>query len=54
MMEQTNTIKAHYHSVSVCSFDYEVIANRSARLGDNSYTALLCTVDVVAEWEECI
>ncbi len=54
MMEQSDSVECHNHSVSVGSLNYEVIANRSAWLGDNSNTRLLCAVDVVAEWEKGI
>ena len=53
-MEQTDSGKAHDHSILVTGIDHIVITDRSARLGNVFYTALVCALDIVSEWEERI
>ena len=52
MVEQTNAGECHRHSVFVAHIDHVVVTDRSARLGDILYAALVGTLDIVAEWEE--
>ena len=53
-MEQTNAGECHRHSVFVAHIDHVVVTDRSARLGDILYAALVGTLDIVAEREEGI
>ena len=53
-MEKTHSGECHSHTVPICAFDNEIIADRSAGLGNVFYTALLCALDIVAEGEEGI
>ena len=52
MVEQTNTGECHRHSVFVAHIDHVIVTDRSARLRDILYAALVGTFDIVAEWEE--
>ena len=52
MVEQTNTGECHRHSVFVAHIDHVVVTDRSARLRDILYAALVGTFDIVAEREE--
>lgn len=54
MMEQADSCEAHCHIVLVASLDDMVIADRTARLCHIFHTALVCSFDVISEWEECI
>ena len=51
-MEQTDACECHRHSVLIADFDHIVVTDRSARLCDIFYAALLLRVDIVAEREE--
>ena len=53
-MEQTDSRKAHHHTILVAGLNDIVIANGSARLGNVFHTALMGTLDIVPEWEESI
>ena len=52
MVEQTNTGECHRHSVFVAHIDHVVVTDRSTRLRDILYAALVGTFDIVAEREE--
>ena len=52
MVEQTNTGECHRHSVFVAHIDHVVVTDRSARLRDILYAALVGAFDIVAEREE--
>ena len=54
MVGQTNTGECHRHSVFIAHIDHIVVTDRSTRLCDILYTALVGTFDIVAEREECI
>ena len=54
MVEQSDTGKAHGHTVLVTGIDHIVIANGTARLCNIGYTALGCSLYVVPEREESI
>ena len=51
-MEQTDACECHRHSVFIADFDHVVVTDRSARLCDIFYAALVCALDIVAEREE--
>ena len=51
-MEQTDACECHRHSVLIADFDHIVVTDRSARLCDIFYAALVCALDIVAEREE--
>ena len=52
MVEQTNTGECHRHSVLIADFDHVVVTDRSTRLCDILYAALVGTFDIVTEREE--
>ena len=54
MMEQTDSRKCHYNAIFIANFDYIVITNRSARLCDVLNATLVCALNIVAKWEECV
>ena len=54
MVEQSHSGKRHYHTILIAGFDYGVVADRAAWLGDVGNAALLCALDAVGEGEECI
>ena len=54
VMEQTKARKAHCHAVSVAGINHILIPDRAARLCHIFYTATVCSVDIIAEWEESI
>ena len=54
MMEQPYTCKCHNHVVLVAALDNEVVAYGAAGLGNVFNTALVCSLDVVGEGEECV
>ena len=54
VMEQTDTCKAHCHIVFVAGINDMIITNGSARLSHIFYAALVCTLNIVAKWEECV
>ena len=51
-MEQTDSSKRHRHTIFITGLDHVVITDGTAWLGDVFHTALICPVDVIAEWEE--
>ena len=53
-MEQTHTDECHGNSVFVAGLYHVVVAHRTACLGDVLHTALMGSLDVVAEGEEGI
>ena len=53
-MEQSHSGKCHCHSVLVRSLDNLVVTNGSAGLCNVLNAALLSTLDVITEGEECI
>ena len=54
MMEEAHTGERHCDAILVAGINNIVVANRSACLCDVLYTALVRTLDVVAEREERI
>ena len=54
MMEQSYTGKRHCNAILVACVDYMVITHTTASLGNIFYSALMGTLYVVTEWEECI
>lgn len=52
MVEQTNTGECHRHSVFIAHIDHIVVTDRSTRLCDILYAALVGTFDIVAERED--
>ena len=54
MVEQANACECHYDSVLVAGFDYIVVAYAATRLSDDRDAALVRSLDVVAEGEECV
>ena len=54
MVEESHSGKCHYHTVLITALDNEVVADRSAGLGDVLNAALLSALDIVAEGEEGI
>ena len=52
MVEQTNTGECHRHSVFIAHIDHIVVTDRSTRLCDILYAALVGTFDIVTEREE--
>lgn len=53
-MEQTDSCKCHCHAVFVTCSNYIIITHRSTWLCNISYTTLMCTLNIITEWEECI
>ena len=54
MMEQSHAGKCHDNTLLVALFDDQIIADRAAGLGDVLHAGGKCTLDIVAEREECI
>ena len=54
MMEKANTGECHGDAVFVASHDHMIVAHRAAGLGNELHTALMGTLDIVAEGEERI
>ena len=54
MVEQSHSRKRNRHVIFIGTFDYQVVANRAAGFGNIFYAAELCSLDIVAEREECI
>ena len=54
MMEESHSCKRHYHAILIAGFDYDVVADRAAGLGDVGNAALLRALDAVGEGEECV
>ena len=54
VVEQSHTVECHCNTVLVTAVDYFLVTHRAARLNDVLHTALLCTLNVITEGEECI
>ena len=54
MMEEANVSKRHGDAVLVASVDNIIVTDATACFCYVFHTALVSTLDVVAEWEECI
>ena len=54
VMEQSDTCKAHSHTVFIASFNDLVISDRTARLSHIFHAALMGSLDIIPEWEESI
>ena len=54
MVEQTHTGERHYHAVLITALNDCIVADGAAGLCNILNTAALCTLDVIAEGEECI
>ena len=54
MMEQPVSCKCHNHVIFVTAFDYILIPDRTARLGNVFDTAFLCPLYIIAEGEKGI
>ena len=54
VMEQSDTCKAHGHTVFIASFNDLVISDRTARLSHIFHAALMGSLDIIPEWEESI
>ena len=54
MMEQTNACECHCDAVLVASINNIVVAYGATCLCDILHTALVSTLNVVAEREECV
>ena len=52
MVEQTDAGECHRHSVFIADIDHVVVTDRSTRLRDIFYAALVGAFDIVAEREE--
>ena len=53
-MEQTDTGECHRHSVFIAHIDHVVVTDRSTRLCDILYTALVGTLNIITEREESV
>lgn len=54
MVEKSYACECHGNAILVASVYYIVIAHRTAGLCYIFHAALVGTLDIVAEWEECI
>ena len=54
VVEQTDSGKAHHHTIFVTGFDYMVITDRSARLCYILHATSVGALDVISKWEERI
>ena len=54
VVEQSESCEAHGHSILITCINYVIVSYRTTRLSDILNAGLLCTFDVVAEWEERI
>ena len=54
MVEQTDSGKAHHHTIFVTGFDYMVVTDRSARLCYILHATSVGALDVISKWEERI
>ena len=54
MMEQSHAGERHCDAILVASVDNIVVAYRATCLSDLFHATLVCTLDVVAEREECV
>ena len=52
VVEEADSVETHYHVITICCFDNQVISNGTAWLSNNGYTGFFGAVYVVAEWEE--
>ena len=53
-MEQTDACKRHHHIVFIAGLDHCVVSYRAAWFRDIAYAALLCSLDIIGEWEESV
>lgn len=53
-MEQSDACEAHGNVILVAGLDDIIIPDGTARLCDISHTASVCSLHIVAKWEECI
>ncbi len=54
MMEKSDSCKAHNHIIFITCIYYMVIPYRPSWLCNVFNSALMCTLDIIAKWEECI
>ena len=54
VVEQTDARKCHHHVILVSALDHKVITNGSAGLSNILNAALMRSLDVVGEGEECV
>ena len=54
VVEQTDASEAHDHVILVASSDDMIVAYRPTRLCYIFHTALVCALNIVSKWEECI
>ena len=54
MVEQSNTCECHCDAILVASLNNIIVTDATACLCYIFYTTLVCTLDVVAKWEESI
>ena len=54
MMEQADACKCHSDIIFIAGFNYVVIPDRAAGLGDIGYAALMSALHIVPEGEECV
>src|SRR5574344_786071 len=54
MMEQTNASKCHCYAVFVACVNNIVVTYGTTCLCDKFHTALVCSLYIVAEWEESV
>ena len=54
MVEQSYASEGHGDAILVAGLDHVVVAYRTTSLGDEFHTALMGTLDIVAEGEEGI
>ena len=54
MVEQSHSCECHCHTILIACLDNIVITDRSAGFSNILNTALVSTLDIVTEGEECI
>ena len=54
MVEQSHASKCHRNAVLVTGHDDMIVADAATSLGDELHTALVGTLDIIAEGEEGI
>ena len=54
MVEQTDARKCHHHIIFVAACNNIAVTHGSTWLCDVFYAALMCSLDVIGEGEECI
>ena len=53
-MKQSDAGKAHCHTIFIAGFDYIIISDGAAGLGDVFHAASVCSLDIVSKREEGI